>query len=179
MCISEFGGTETNILTLVKHQYPSYHQSTYSMKPKLHYLIISALLLVTVLFSCRKEDLEPPLHYISFSLNGTQELFTNVGFEKDSFCSTSIWSFIGTNSDTTEMFLISVVSDSLMAGTIYNEEQAGTNFWGRQTSMYSTNISIAITTHDQHHITATFYGTMTNSSHRYNMTNGRLNIPSS
>lgn len=149
------------------------------MKPKLHYLIISASLIVTAHLSCKKEDLKPPLDYISFSLNGTQKLFTNVAFKKDSFCGTNLWSFTGTSNDTTEMFLVSIVSDSLITGTVYNEQQAGTNFWGRQTSMYSENISITITSFDRHHIAATFFGTMINSSQHYNMTNGRFNIPSS
>lgn len=149
------------------------------MKPKFHYLIISVLLITIILFSCKKEDLNPPLHYMSFNLNGTPELFTNVGFTKDPFCGANLWSFTATNHDTTETFLISVVSDSIFKGATFNEQQAGTTFWGRQTSMYSAKLSITITSCDQHHIAATFYGTMVNSSQHYNMANGRFNIPAS
>lgn len=130
---------------------------------------LSIILISLILFSCSKQAIEKG-NQLSFDLNGKHYNYNDVRYSAEPFCGSTLYSMEGIQ-DSSRIFLISIVSDSLPSG-IYD---AGANFWDAGFSAISNPLKIAIDNNKQG-FTASFYGTFTSLGRSYSLTNGSLTI---
>lgn len=127
------------------------------------------LLIILIFVSCSKQQIRQN-YEMTFDLNGKHYQYSRVIISSDPFCGSILNTIEGIN-DSTDIFLISIVTDSLCSRIYSGDINVGANLFSRSFSGISTSLTISLDK-ESGNISANFYGTLVSLDKSYSINNG-------